>query len=130
MIEELVAFMKENSPNYISTVEGDVPHVRPMGFIMEYQGKLTFATSAGNGTSAQLAANPNIEVATTAKTRDKALRIWGKAVVIADLEEKIAIVADQPGLQKFPGPEAITIFSIDKPQATWWSYTGVEKIDL
>jgi len=131
MFDEVIAFMKENSPNYVATVEGDAPRVRPLGFITGHDGRITFATSAGNNTSKQIKSNTNIEVSNTAATRDKALRIKGKAVIITDVETKNAILEAEPNLKRISeDPEGITMFYIKDPEATFWSYTGVTEVDL
>ena len=131
MFDEVIAFMKEASPIYIATVEENAPRVRPMGFVSGYDGKVTFASSAGNGTTKQLEANSNIEVSCTAATRDKALRIKGKAIIVSDIETIEAMMEAEPNLKRIsPTPDGITIFYIDNPEATFWTYTGVTAVDL
>ena len=131
MLDEVIAFMKENTPNYIATIEGDAPRVRPCGFVTACDGKITFATSAENNLSKQIQANPNIEVSNTASTFDKALRIKGKAAIITDSGIKESIIEAEPNLKRISEtPDGITLFYIDEPEATWWSYTGVTAAEL
>ena len=131
MIDEVVQLMKENSPNYIATIDGDAPRVRPMGYIECYEGRIVFATSASSSTSRQIKANPNIEVTNTAATRDKAVRIKGKAVIITDNSIKAALVEAQPNLKRISEDlDGITIFAIGEPEATLWSYTGVTSVEM
>lgn len=40
-MEEVLKFLTENTPFYVATVDGDTPKVRPFGFVMNYEGKLT-----------------------------------------------------------------------------------------
>ena len=131
MFDEVMTFLKANTPTYIATVEGDAPRVRPMGYVGDRDGKIIFASFASSSCTKQIQANPNIEVSSTAPTRDKALRIKGKAAIITDRDLKLDIMEETPGLKRISeDPDGITMFYIDEPVATFWSYTGVTAIEL
>ena len=78
-MKEVMDFLKTNKVFYLATTSGDQPHVRPMGFVMEYDGKLAFGTSNQKDMYKQLTANPNVEICCVAANYDT-LRICGKAV--------------------------------------------------
>ena len=43
-MKEVLDFLNKVGVYYLATEEGDQPRVRPLGFVMEWQGKLTFCT--------------------------------------------------------------------------------------
>lgn len=78
-MNEVLQFLSENPTFYLATVEGNIPKVRPFGFVMNYQNKLYFCTSNQKDVYKQLKANPHFEVSTVSKTNEW-LRLSGKAV--------------------------------------------------
>ena len=78
-MNEVLQFLSENPTFYLATVEGNIPKVRPFGFVMNYQNKLYFCTSNQKDVYKQLNANPHFEVSTVSKTNEW-LRLSGKAV--------------------------------------------------
>jgi uncharacterized pyridoxamine 5'-phosphate oxidase family protein len=75
-MEEIIKFLQENKVFYLATVEGDQPRVRPMGFVMNYEGKLSFCTNNKKEMFAQMKANPRVEICASAPD-GKWLRICG-----------------------------------------------------
>lgn len=41
-MKEVLDFLAANKVFFMATVDGDVPKVRPLGFVMEYEGKIFF----------------------------------------------------------------------------------------
>ena len=80
-MNEVLAFLLENRIVYLATVDGNIPKVRPVGFVMEFEGKLYFSTSNQKNVYKQLKANPNFEVSIISKTGDW-LRLKGKLYLI------------------------------------------------
>ena len=78
-MKEVLDFLNQAGVYYLATVEGDQPRVRPIGFVMEYDGKLMFSTSNQKAMYRQLIANPKVEIACY-DGAGKTLRISGKAV--------------------------------------------------
>lgn len=78
-MNEVLQFLSENPTFYLATVEGNIPKVRPFGFVMNYHNKLYFCTSNQKDVYKQLKANPHFEVSTVSKTNEW-LRLSGKAV--------------------------------------------------
>ena len=65
---------------YLATVDGDKPKVRPFGFVMEFEGKLYFATNDQKPSFKQLSANPHLEISATEEKTRTWIRVAGKAV--------------------------------------------------
>ena len=80
IMEKILKFLGENSPFYFTTVDGDKPRIRPLGFVMEYEGKLYFGIGKQKQAYAQLQVNPNVEICTTNKD-SQWIRIKGVAVM-------------------------------------------------
>ena len=55
-------FLKKSQVYYLATVEGDQPRVRPFGTAHIFEGKLYIQTGKVKPVSAQVAANPKVEL--------------------------------------------------------------------
>ncbi len=86
-MNEILQFLNDNKPFYIATTEDGVPHLRPFGFSMVYEGKIFFCTSNTKAVFKQLSANPHCEICTTAADSSW-LRLCGKAVFVDDIAAK------------------------------------------
>jgi uncharacterized pyridoxamine 5'-phosphate oxidase family protein len=116
-VEEVLGFLKENHPFYVATVDGDIPKVRPFGFVMIYEGKLIFACNDQMNVYKQLKANPKFEVATTNKSYQW-IRLMGKANFITSRETKEAIVGLAPNLRNLSKEiDGIVIFYAEEAEA-------------
>lgn len=123
-MEEVVKFLTENIPFYISTVDGDSPRVRPFGFVMEYEGKLIFATRTQNNTYKQLQANPKFELSTTSQDFQW-IRLKGQANFISSREKKQALLDLVPALKNLSSDvEGVAIFFADGAEATFHTFSG------
>lgn len=78
-MHEIYAFLSENRPFFVATVDGDKPKVRPFGFVMEHEGKLWFCTSSLKDVCRQLKTNPYLEISAFSPDR-RWVRLHGKAV--------------------------------------------------
>ena len=61
-MQSVYQFLKEAGTYYLATVEGDQPRVRPFGTIHEFEGKLYIQTGKAKPVSAQIHANPKVEI--------------------------------------------------------------------
>ena len=59
---KVIDFLKNARVFYMATVDGDQPHVRPIGFVMEYKGKLAFYSDNTKNMYQQLQVNPKVEI--------------------------------------------------------------------
>lgn len=103
-MDEILNFFKENPTFYFATVDGDLPRVRPFGFVMEFEGKLYFIMGDHKEVYKQLQVNPNVEVC-TANNNMAWIRVRGKAV-FDDREEVLEKVYEtMPILKDFYNEE-------------------------
>lgn len=112
---------------YVATVEGDKPKVRPFGFVMEFEGKLYFATNDRKPSYRQLTANPNVEISTTDGETKEWIRLSGKVVFDDRPEVKHQALETAPQLKKLYGsPEspAMKLFYIVNGEAVFQSLTS------
>jgi len=124
-MDEVLNFLTENPIFYIATVDGNIPKVRPFGFVMEFEGKLYFATSNQKNVYKQLKANPNFEVSTTSKTMEW-LRLKGQAVFNTNKQNKQAALDAMPMLKKMYSVDdsIFELFYIENGEATFNDMTG------
>ncbi len=108
---------------YLATVDGDQPHVRPMGFIMEYDGKLCGCTGNPKPMFKQMQANPKIELCVFDGA--KTLRVQGTAKVIPGQEAKEKALAVMPALKDIYAIDdgIFEIFAIENATATFSTMT-------
>lgn len=85
-IEKIDELLTKAEVFYLSTVDGDKPKVRPLGFHLLDNGKIYFGVGTFKDVYKQMEANPNVEIA--AWDGEHFLRYYG----VADLtkNEKIA----------------------------------------
>jgi len=128
-MKEVLDFLKGNKVFYLATTNGDQPHVRPMGFVMEYDKKLTFSTSNQKDMYKQLTANPNVEICCIAANYNT-LRICGKAVFCTTEETQRKALEVMPALSKMyaVGDGKFEIFYLDNAQAVCQTMSGEKKI--
>lgn len=124
-MNEVLAFLVDNKPFYLATVEGDIPKVRPFGFVMEFEGKLYFGTSNQKPTYQQLKANPNFEISATSKTGEW-LRLKGKAVFNSNQKTKQAALDVMPTLSKMYSVDdtIFELFYVEDGEATFKDMKG------
>ncbi|MDR0322279.1 MAG: pyridoxamine 5'-phosphate oxidase family protein [Treponema sp.] len=96
-MEEILKFLQDSEVFYLATVESDQPRVRPMGFVMVYDGKLCFCTSNKKDMFRQMKNNPKVEVC--ASKDGKWLRISGKVVFNPDKAAKEKALEVRPNLK-------------------------------
>jgi uncharacterized pyridoxamine 5'-phosphate oxidase family protein len=128
-MKEVLNFLKENKVFYLATTDGDQPHVRPMGFVMEYDGKLTFGTSNQKDMCKQLAANSKVEICCVAANYDT-LRICGKVVFCTSEQSQRQALEVMPALGKMyaVGDGKFELFSLENAQAVCQTMSGEKKI--
>ena len=78
-MKEVLAFLQENKIFYLATTKGDEPKVRPMGFVMEYEGKIYFGVGDKKDVCQQMRANPKVEICSTNGETGQWVRLHGQA---------------------------------------------------
>ncbi|HWR07866.1 pyridoxamine 5'-phosphate oxidase family protein [Sporomusa sp.] len=127
-MEEVLKFLTENPIFYLATVDGDIPKVRPFGFVMNFEGKLHFGTSNQKNVYRQLKANPNFEISTTSKTGEW-IRLKGKAVFNTSKQSKQAALTKMPQLANMYSVDdsIFELFYIENGEATLQDMKGNSK---
>ena len=77
--EKVCKFLDDAKVFYLSTIEGDKPHVRPLGSHKLVNGQLYFLVGDFKNVYKQLLANPNCEIAAL-NHNGEWIRISGKAI--------------------------------------------------
>jgi len=117
-MNEVLQFLTENPTFYLATVDGDLPKVRPFGFVMDFEGKLCFCTSN----------QKDVEICTASKT-GQWLRLKGNAVFNTSKQSQQAALDAAPFLKNMYSVDdsIFEIFYIDHAQATISDMTGASK---
>ena len=123
-MQNIVKFLKDSIIFYLATVEDDQPRVRPMGFVMEYNGKIAFCTSNTKEMYKQMKKNPKIELVACVDT--KTLRITGEAEFITSNDSQTKALDEMPMLKSVyaAGDGKFEIFAIKNPVASYISMSG------
>lgn len=128
-MKEVLDFLTANKVFYLATTSGEQPHIRPMGFVMECDGKLAFCTSNQKDMFKQLAANPNVEVCCV-DANYNTLRICGRAVFCTTEETQRKALEVMPSLGNLyaVGDGKFEIFHLDNAQAVCQTMSGEKQI--
>ncbi|MDR1488126.1 MAG: pyridoxamine 5'-phosphate oxidase family protein [Deltaproteobacteria bacterium] len=126
MSKSVFEFFSANRPFYLATVNGDIPKVRPMGFIMYFEDKVWFGMGNHKNVYKQLQQNPNVEIVATAPDNNW-LRLWGKAV----FDDRAVLFQEalkaMPHLKDIYPPDApykMAIFHLKEATAQFLEITG------
>lgn len=127
-MNEVLTFLTDNPIFYLATVDGDMPKVRPFGFVMNYKDRLYFCTSNQKNVYKQLKANPHFEVSTTSP-KGEWLRLKGKAVFDTSAQAKQAAFDSAPFLRElYSGDDSIfEVFYIEDAEARFYNRQGISK---
>lgn len=128
-MKEVLDFLTANKVFYLATTSGNQPHVRPMGFVMEYDGRLAFCTSNQKDMYKQLTANPNVEICCI-DANYNTLRIYGKAVFCTTEETQQKTLEVMPALGKMyaVGDGKFEIFCLVDAQAVCQTMSGEKQV--
>jgi uncharacterized pyridoxamine 5'-phosphate oxidase family protein len=126
-MEEILKFLQECKIFYLATVENDQPRVRPMGFVMNYEGKLSFGTSNKKDVFKQMKANPKVEIC--ASTAGKWLRICGSVGFNPNKAAKEKALELSPILKNMYSADdgVFEIFHFENATATFTDMQGGKK---
>ena len=129
MMKEVLDFLTANKVFYLATTSGDQPHVRPMGFVMEYDGRLAFCTSNQKDMYKQLTANPHVEICCV-DANYNTLRICGKAIFCTTEETQRKTLEVMPALGKMyaVGDGKLEIFCLEEAQAVCQTMSGEKQV--
>lgn len=124
-MKEVLDFLNKAGTYYLATTDGDQPRVRPIGFVMDCDGKLAFCTSNQKNMYNQLVANPKVEISCV-DSNYNTLRICGKAVFCTSEETQKKALEVMPTLGNMysVGDGKFEIFYLDEVKASCCSMSG------
>ena len=127
-MEEVYDFLKKCSTYFIATIDGSKPRVRPFGTVNIFENKLYIQTGKIKKVSAQIKANPNIEIC--AVSDGKWIRVEAVAVEDDRLEPKVKMLEAYPALKaRYAADDDNTqIFYLKDATATIASFTDEPKV--
>ncbi|MDR2006972.1 MAG: pyridoxamine 5'-phosphate oxidase family protein [Acidaminococcales bacterium] len=127
-MQEVLNFLAESKVFFLATAEGTQPRVRPLGFVMEYDGKLCFCTSNQKDMCKQIKANPQVEIC--ALVGRDILRVAGKAVFITSAASRQKALEVMPALSaKYSVDDKIfEIFALEGAQVSTLGADGIKKV--
>jgi uncharacterized pyridoxamine 5'-phosphate oxidase family protein len=127
-MKEVIDFLSEAKVFFLATVENDQPRVRPMGLVMDFEGKLCFGTNNKKEMYKQLKANPKMEIAATLPD-GKTLRISGPVSFNTKREAKVKALEIMPNLKSMYSPDdgIFEIFQFDHATAIFSDMAGKRK---
>lgn len=126
-MDEVYEFLKKCRTYYLATVDGDQPRVRPFSTVDLFEGRLYIQTGRAKPVSAQMKANPKVELSGMAG--GKWIRVAGEAVLDARIEPQVHMLEAYPSLQKRyqPGDGNTEVFYLKNVTATICSFTEEPK---
>lgn len=96
-IEKVCQFLKDAGTYFLATAEGNQPRVRPFGTAHIFEGRLYIQTGKSKSVSAQLAANPKVEIC--AMKDGEWLRIAGELAEDDRVAARKSMLDDYPELR-------------------------------
>jgi len=135
-MQEVLKFLADNRPFYLATVEGAQARVRPMGFVMEFEGRIYFGLGDQKAVYRQMKANPQVEISVTASQAPDSpwLRLTGRAVFDTRPELWAAALKAMPRLSDlYPetGPARLAAFYLQNAEAVFYDMKGsVRRVDI
>lgn len=130
-MEEILDFLAKCRTFYVGTVDkNNQPRVRPFGFVMEWEGKITLCTSVEKPVYQQLQNNPRIEICAFMPELMQWMRISGEVKFTNEITAKRKVLEVMPELKKIYQSEEnplLTCFSIDKGEAVVYSFASMNE---
>jgi len=97
-MEEVYEFLKKVHTYYLATVDGDQPHVRPMGTANIFEGKLYIQTGRSKDVAKQMLDNPKSEICAMDSETGAWIRVCGKLIADDRREAKQSMLDAYPNL--------------------------------
>ena len=123
-MEKIYQFLKDAGTYYLATMDGDQPRVRPFGTIDLFEGRLYIQTDRKKAVSAQIHANPKIEIC--AFKDGTWLRVAATAVADDRIEAQQHMLDAYPSLRAMyqPGDGNTEVFCLKDGTAIFSSFTS------
>lgn len=127
-MKDIYEFLKECKVYYLATVEEGQPRVRPFGTIDLFNDKLYIQTGKVKKVSAQMKANPNVELC--GMLGDKWIRVTAQAVLDENISAQEHMLDSYPELKAMyqPGDGNTEVFYLENGTAEICSFTEPAKV--
>lgn len=127
-MNEVLDFLRANKVFFMATVDGDRPRVRPLGFVMEQEGKIYFGVGEQKEVYRQMKANPKVEICSVSQDGHW-MRLYGAAEFDPRPELFTAAVKALPVLaEMYPaGGPKLGIFHLQPAEAVFYDMQGNAK---
>lgn len=129
---KVIDFLKQAKVFEIATVDNDQPHVRPIGFVMEYDGGLSFYSDTRKNMYKQLQVNPKVEICALDEKMNT-LRIKAKVKFITSESSQKAALEAMPMLAKMGysvGDGIFEIYTLEDVSFTCKTLVGKDVADI
>lgn len=128
-MKEVLEYLKSNKTFYLATCEGDQPHVRPFGAVVEFEGKLYIGTDNQKNVYKQILENSKIEICVMGKDGTW-LRVEGKAIHDERREARVQMMDENPSLSKMYSVDdnLMEVLYLQDATATFYSFTNAPKV--
>ena len=127
-MKEVLDFLNKAKTFYLATTDGEKAYVRPLGLVIEYNGKLAFSTNNQKPMYKQMQSHPDVQICAY-DGEGNTLRISGKFVVVTTEEAQAKALDLFPNLKNMysPGDGLFEIFSLDDASAICTTMSGESK---
>lgn len=86
-MKRVLEFLPSNQVFYLATVDGGQPRVRPLGFHMEFEGRLYLGVGTHKNVYRQIRENPKIEICATGGMGE-----WMRITATAEIDQRQEVV--------------------------------------
>jgi len=129
-MKETLKFLEDHRPFYLATIDGPQARVRPLGFVMEYEGRIYFGVGNQKDVYRQMKANPQVEISATNSGRPDSpwLRLTGRIIFDDRPELWAATLKNTPRLADlYPetGSARFTAFYLQEAEAIFYDIKGM-----
>lgn len=127
-MKEVLDFLNNAKTYYLATTDGTKAYVRPLGFVMEYDGKLTFCTNNQKPMYKQMQSYPDVQICAY-DGAGNTLRIDGKAVFVTSDDSQAKALEVMPHLKTMysVGDGLYEIFALEDASAICSTMSGESK---
>lgn len=132
-MSKALQFIQANKVFFMATADGDQPRLRPLGFVMEFEGKVYFGVGDQKAVYRQMQVNPKVEICSVSPEGNW-LRLSGKAVFDMRPEVFAAAIKALPVLAEMYSPalgNKMGSFYLTEAKALIYDMAGnTEEVDL
>jgi uncharacterized pyridoxamine 5'-phosphate oxidase family protein len=125
-LDQIYAFLNENSAAMVATSEDNVPHLRTIWTVKTDKNGVLFHTGKMKEFFQQLIENPRVEMCFTNSDKSIQIRVSGVVRQIEDPALKLELLEKRPFLkdieQKTGSIDFLSVFLLEKCLASVWTF--------